>query len=456
MSSFVRRAAAVVALATFAAAPGFGAAAGELHPADRFTAAELAGWAAEHGTPLYLYDGDRIARNYRRIAAAFAAVAPGTRIHYAIKANPHPAILALLRAEGAGAEVVSEGELELALTAGFPAREILFTSSSKSPAEIDRALAVGAILNVDSEDELEQVAARAAARGVEARISFRLNPAVDPHTHAKIATGVVDSKFGLHFGDGSAARAVARSLALAPRVRLVGLHSHIGSQIVEPEPFRLASEEMAAFVVEIWRRHGHRLEFVDLGGGLGIPYRDGQEVMSAESWARAQAEPLLAARAALGGELPALWVEPGRALVADAGLLLARVNSVKTTPIKTFVNVDAGFNTLLRPAMYEAYHRVRKVGKEGSGPAVEVAGNVCETGDILASGRELPPLVAGDLVAILDAGAYGFAMASEYNSRPLPPELLVRGGRAELIRRRGTFADLLRGVVVPADLSSPR
>jgi diaminopimelate decarboxylase len=249
---------------------------------------------------------------------------------------------------------------------------------------------------------------------------------------------------------------VARSLALAPRVRLVGLHSHIGSQIVEPEPFRLASEEMAAFVVEIWRRHGHRLEFVDLGGGLGIPYRDGQEVMSAESWARAQAEPLLAARAALGGELPALWVEPGRALVADAGLLLARVNSVKTTPIKTFVNVDAGFNTLLRPAMYEAYHRVRKVGKEGSGPAVEVAGNVCETGDILASGRELPPLVAGDLVAILDAGAYGFAMASEYNSRPLPPELLVRGGRAELIRRRGTFADLLRGVVVPADLSSPR
>jgi diaminopimelate decarboxylase len=456
MEPLARRIAALFVLAAFAVAPATAAGPGELHPADRFTAAELAGWAAEHGTPLYLYDGDRIARNYRRIAAAFAAVAPGTRIHYAIKANPHPAILALLRAEGAGAEVVSEGELELALAAGYPAREILFTSSSKSPSEIDRALAVGALLNVDSEDELEQVAARAAALDAEARISFRLNPAVDPHTHAKIATGVVDSKFGLHFGDGSAARAVARALELAPRVRLVGLHSHIGSQIVEPEPFRLAAEEMAAFVVEIWRRHGHRLEFVDLGGGLGIPYRDGQEVMSADAWARAQAEPLLAAREALGGRLPELWVEPGRALVADAGLLLARVNSVKTTPIKTFVNVDAGFNTLLRPAMYEAYHRVRAVGKAGAGPAVEIAGNVCETGDILASGRELPPLAAGDLVAILDAGAYGFAMASEYNSRPLPAELLVRGGRAELIRRRGTLADLLRGVVVPADLAPPR
>lgn len=444
----------IAAIAAVVAVPAFAASPGELHPAERFSAAEWTAWAAEHGTPLYVYDGDRIEHNYRRIATAFAAVHPRTRIHYAIKANSHPAILALLRHAGAGAEVVSEGELELALRAGFPAHEILFTSSSKNPAEIERALAVGAILNVDSEDELEQVAARAAARGTEARVSLRLNPAVDPHTHAKIATGVVDSKFGLHFADGGAARAVRRAIELAPRVRLVGLHSHIGSQILEPEPFRLAAEEMAAFVVEIWRRHGHRLEFVNLGGGLGIPYRDGQAAMSAETWARAQAEPLLAAREALDGELPELWLEPGRALVADAGQLVARVNSVKTTPIKTFVNVDAGFNTLLRPAMYEAFHRVRAIGKTGTGPAVEIAGNVCETGDILASGRELPPLAAGDLVLILDAGAYGFAMASEYNTRPLPAELLVRGASAELIRRRGTLHDLLRGVVMPADLVS--
>jgi diaminopimelate decarboxylase len=430
----------------------FGAEPGAQHPIERFTPAELEAWAAKYDTPLYLYDGDRIAANYRRLDQAFRAVYANTRIHYALKANSNPAVVALLRAQGAGAEIVSEGELELALKLGFRGAEILFTSNSKRPSEIDRALEAGAILNVDSEDELEQVAARAKAKAITARISFRLNPAVDPHTHAKIATGVVDSKFGLHFSDGGALRAVTRALELAPAVKLVGLHSHIGSQITEPQPFRLAAEEMVEFVVRLYRDKGVRFEFVDLGGGLGIPYRDGQEVMSADDWGRAQAEPLLAARAALGGELPELWIEPGRALVADAGLLLARVNSVKTTPIKTFVNVDAGFNTLMRPVMYEAYHRVRAVGKGGTGTSetrrVEIAGNVCETGDILASARELPPLAAGDLVAILDAGAYGFSMASEYNTRPLPAELLVTGDAVELVRARGSFADLWRGTTL--------
>ncbi|MGH7336749.1 MAG: alanine racemase, partial [Myxococcota bacterium] len=284
---------------------------GAVHPIERFTPAELEGWAAKFDTPLYLYDGDRIVANYRRIDAAFRAVYPKTRIHYALKANSNPAVIALLRAAGAGAEIVSEGELELALALGFRGAEILFTSNSKRPSEIDRALDAGAILNVDSEDELEQVAARSKAKATTARISFRLNPAVDPHTHAKIATGVVDSKFGLHFADGTALRAVTRALALAPAVRLVGLHSHIGSQITEPAPFRLAAEEMVEFVVRLYRDLGVRLEFVDLGGGLGIPYRDGQEVMSAVDWAQAQAEPLRAAQEALGGELPELWIEPG-------------------------------------------------------------------------------------------------------------------------------------------------
>jgi diaminopimelate decarboxylase len=441
------------AIAPPATAPAAPTTPGSLPAAESLAAADLESWARKFGTPLYVYDGDRIAANYRRLAAAFVAVYPATRLHYALKANSNPAIARILRQAGAGAEVVSDGELQLALRWGFPAREILFTSNSKSPLEIDRAITVGAILNVDSEDELEQVAQRAAQIGAAARISFRLNPAVDPHTHAKIATGVVDSKFGLHFADGSAERAVKRALELAPRVRLVGLHSHIGSQITEVEPFRLAAQEMVDFVVRIRRELGVKLEFVDLGGGLGVPYHDGEEVLSADEWASAQSAPLLAAREALEGELPELWIEPGRAPVADAGLLLARVNSVKTTPIKTFVNVDAGFNTLMRPAMYDAYHRVRVVGRSGGGKVVEIAGNVCESGDLLAQTRDLPPLQAGDLVAILDAGAYGFSMASEYNSRPLPAEILVRAGRpVDLIRRRGTLDDLLRGTNVPLDL----
>jgi diaminopimelate decarboxylase len=426
---------------------------GSITAGESFAPTDLQTWARSFGTPLYVYDGDRIAANYRRVAAAFTALYPGTRLHYALKANTNPAVVQILRREGASAEVVSDGELQLAMRFGFPPRDILFTSNSKSPLEIDRAITVGAILNVDSEDELEQIAQRAATIGAEARISFRLNPAVDPHTHAKISTGVIDSKFGLHFVDGTALRAVKRALELAPRVRLVGLHSHIGSQITEPEPFQLAAQEMVDFVVRIRRELGVKLEFVDLGGGLGIPYHDGEEAMNADEWAAAQSGPLLAAREALEGELPQLWIEPGRALVADAGVLLTRVNSVKTTPIKTFVNVDAGFNTLMRPILYEAYHRVRVVGKSGGGKVVEIAGNVCETGDLLAQTRDLPPIQAGDLLAILDVGAYGFAMASEYNSRPLPAEILVRAGRpVDLIRRRGTLDDLLRGTNVPLDL----
>ncbi|MFN7941959.1 MAG: diaminopimelate decarboxylase [Thermoanaerobaculia bacterium] len=425
--------------------------AGVTASADRFTPDQYRAWARDFGTPLYVYDGDRVVANYRRIAAAFRALYPATRVHYAIKANSNRAILRLIRREGAGAEVVSEGEIDLALHEGFAGRDILFTSNSKSSSEIDRALAVGAILNVDSRDELEQIARRAGELGKTARISFRLNPAVDPHTHARIATGVVDSKFGLHLADGIAERAVARALELAPQVKLVGLHTHIGSQITSPEPYRMAAEEVLDFVVALHRERGVELEFVDLGGGLGIPYQDGQEVMSADDWAHALVEPLLARRADLG-RLPELWIEPGRALVADAGLLLTRVNSVKTTPIQTFVNVDAGFNTLARPLLYDAYHRVRIVGKQGTGPTVTVAGNVCESGDILAKARDLPATAAGDLALFLDAGAYGFSMASEYNSRPLPAEILVRGRRVDLVRSRESFRDLLRNQKLPRDL----
>lgn len=436
-----------------AAAPAAPAAPGSLPAGESLAAADLRTWARNFGTPLYVYDGDRVAANYRRLAAAFVAVYPQTRVHYALRANGNPAIVRILRKEGAGVEVVSDGELQLAMRHGFPSRDILFASNSKSPLEIDRAITVGAILDLDSEEELEQVAQRAGQIGAAARISLRLAPALEAQSQAASAAGAAASKFGLDLLDGTALRAVRRALDLAPRVRVVGLHSHAGTQITEPEPFRVAAQQVVDFVVRLRRELGVKLEFVDLGGGLGVAYHDGEEVMTADQWAVAQAGPLLAAREALEGELPQLWVEPGRALVADAGLLLARVNSVKPTATMTFVNVDAGFSTLMRPLLHAAYHRVRVVGKGGGGKVVEVAGNIAESGDLLAQTRDLPSIQAGDLLAILDVGAYGFSMASEYNSRPLPAEILVRAGRpVDLIRRRGSLEDLLRGTNVPLDL----
>ena len=424
---------------------------GSLHPAERFSAAQLESWASRYGTPLYVYDGDRILRNYHAVAAAFQTLYPRSRVLYALKANSNQAIVALLKRAGAGAEVVSGGEIALARKLGYAGSEIFFTSSSKSRAELELALAEGVMINIDSLDELEQVARLSAGRPARTKISFRINPDVDPHTHAKVATGILESKFGLHLAEGIALRAVRRALELEA-LELTGLHCHIGSQITSPAPFRLEAQELLIFVQQIEAEFGARLRFLNFGGGLGIPYRDGETVIDPRQWAEVLVAELAAAQLT---DPPELWVEPGRALVGDAGLLLTRVNSVKPAPATTFINVDAGFNTLARPAMYDAYHRVRAVGKSGPGRLVDIAGVICETGDILARDRSLPNLEQGDLLMLLDTGAYGFAMASEYNSRPLPPEILIRGDRVELIREAGTAGDLLRRQILPPDLQSP-
>jgi len=442
---------------TLAAACAVGAAAqsppapGAIHPADRFSANQLENWARTYGTPLYVYDGDRILRNYREIAGAFAKLYPRSKVLYALKANTNLAIVALLKGAGAGAEVVSGGEVAIARRLGYRGSEIFFTSTSKSPAELRLALDEGVTINIDSLDELEQVARLSEGRAAPTRISFRLNPDVDPHTNAKVATGILQSKFGLHLAEGIALRAVQRALEL-PQLELVGLHCHIGSQITSAGPFRLEAKEVLTFVQQIQAELGVHLQFLDFGGGLGIPYRDGELVIGPEEWAEALVSELQSALV----DPPELWVEPGRALVADAGLLLTRVNSVKSTPSATFVNIDAGFNTLIRPVLYDAYHRVRAVGKSGPGHPVDIAGVICETGDILATGRSLPSLTQGDLLMILDTGAYGFSMASEYNSRPLPAELLIRGDQAELIREAGTVEDLLRHQLLPPDLQTSK
>jgi diaminopimelate decarboxylase len=403
--------------------------------------------AKTYGTPLYVYDQETIEKQFDALKGAFAPRFPKLKIFYAVKANTNLSILEILRKRGAGAEVVSEGEIVTARRLGIPGTEIMFTSSSKSPAEIQLALKNGAVLNVDSRDELEQIELEAAKLKLTARISFRINPGVDPDTIHQINTGVSDSKFALHLEDGLALASYPRAKELA-HVKIVGVHCHIGSQITETEGYEETAKKMLAFVLELKTKLGIQLDFVDLGGGLGIPYKDGQTAMSPEDLAKAL-QPIWAAGVQALGYEPTLWLEPGRFFVAQSGFLLARVNTVKKTPLKTFVNVDAGFNTLMRPAMYQAYHRVRVVGKTGATTKLDIAGDVCETGDILAADRDLPLPAPGDLVVILDAGAYGFSMASEYNARPLPAEVMVHGNESRVIRRRGTFADLFRSETHP-------
>lgn len=410
---------------------------------DAGVAAAFRRLADAHGTPLYVYDKAHIQGQVKALKDAFAPRFPKLRILYALKANTNPAIIGLLRAEGLGAEVVSRGEIETALRVGYRGGEIMFTSSSKSPAELRRAIELGTVLNVDSLDELDQVQAEARRQGKKARVSFRINPGVDPHTIHQINTGIAESKFGLHLQGGIALKAYERAKGMA-EVVVEGAHCHIGSQITEPEGYILTARKMLAFVKELKDTHGIRLAFLDLGGGIGIPYKDGQVVMSPEELAKAL-EPVWKEGVAAAGYEPTLWLEPGRFFVGGAGTLLVRVNTVKQTPLKTFVNVDAGFNTLMRPAMYQAYHRVRVVGRSQDPVLVDIAGDVCETGDILAEARTLPRAKAGDLLAILDAGAYGFSMSSEYNARPMTEEVLVDGDKATVIRRRGRFADLFRG-----------
>lgn len=402
--------------------------------------------AAEFGTPLYVYDRASIAGQFRALRTAFAPRFPKLRLHYALKANGSLAICRILRDAGAFPEVVSLGEIVTALRAGWDGRDVLFTSSSKTPAEIEKTVEIGAVLNADSRDELEQASAAAVKAQSMVRLSFRLNPGVDPDTLHHINTGIPESKFGVHLDGGDALAAYGRAKQL-PGVAITGAHCHIGSQIADTAGYEKTARRVLAFLRELKETLGIALEFVDLGGGFGVPYKDGETVMTAGTLAAAL-EPIWKEGVAAAGYEPALWLEPGRFLVAPSGFLVTRVNTVKMTPLRTFVNVDAGSNTLLRPALYGAYHRARVVAAApGPSRLLDVAGDVCETGDILAGGRTLPLPSAGDHVVFLDAGAYGFAMASVYNARPLPAEVLVDGDSAKLIRRRGTVEDLFRGEI---------
>ncbi|MCQ8894785.1 MAG: diaminopimelate decarboxylase [Methanolinea sp.] len=407
--------------------------------------------AERYGTPLYVTDQDRIIALFHAYRNELATRYPRVKVLYAAKANGNLAILRALAREGAGADVFSSGELTLALSAGMAPGDLLFNGSSKSRQDLALAVEKGVPVSVDSLDELHVLDEVSRQAGRVTPIAFRVNPALDVPTHPKIATGLATSKFGIPHG---MIRDAYREAMKCEGVLPVGIHCHIGSQILDLQPFVEAARVMVEIVRDLVAM-GIRIEFVDLGGGLGIPYH--HQVDERAPSPREYAEAVVPViRKGLGeiGITPGLWVEPGRSLVADSTILLTRVNSTKKAH-KNFVNVDAGFNLLVRPAMYEAYHEVIVAGKADMQPAetYTVAGPICESGDILAADRRLPAVHEGDLLAVLDTGAYGFSMSSQYNCRPRCAEVLVYHGQAALMRRAETIEDLTAPMQLPPWLS---
>jgi diaminopimelate decarboxylase len=394
------------------------------------------------GTPFYCYATATLERHYRVFAQAFADV--DALICYAMKANSNQAVIATLARLGAGADVVSEGELLRARSAGVPPHKIMFSGVGKTAHELALAVEQGILcVNVESEAELELLAEIAAQKGRTADISIRVNPDIDPKTHAKIATGKAENKFGIPI---SRARDVYTRAAKLDGVRVVGVDMHIGSQITALDPFSDAFALLADFV-RVLRADGHVIRHVDLGGGLGIPYREDNEPPPDPD---AYAAVVKNATRDLDCQL---IFEPGRLIVGNAGILLTRVLYLKRGEAKTFVIVDAGMNDLVRPTLYDAHHDIRAVREPEVGAprtVADVVGPVCESGDFIALDRSMVEPKPGDLLAIMSAGAYGAVEASTYNTRALVPEVLVRKGEWALVRPRVTAAELIALDRMPA------
>jgi len=396
---------------------------------------DITALADEVGTPFYCYSEATFVRHVRVLTEAFAGF--DTLVAYAMKANSNQAVLALMAREGAGADVVSLGELERAVRAGIPADKIIFSGVGKTEAEMARALELDILcFNLESEPELERLNQVAGAMGRVARVSMRVNPNVDARTHAKISTGKSENKFGIPF---ERAEAVYARIAQAEHLGAVGVDMHIGSQITDLEPFDNAFTLLAELVATL-RAQGHSIEHVDVGGGLGIPYRHD---------APAPPDPLAYAaivRARVADLGCRLIIEPGRLIAGNAGILVTRVEYVKTAPAKSFVIVDAAMNDLIRPTLYGAHHDIMPVIE--AAPDVktlraDIVGPVCESGDFLAENRVIPNVGEGDLLAVMTAGAYGAVMSGTYNTRPLIAEVMVSGERWHAIRPRQSLDALI-------------
>lgn len=399
--------------------------------------------AKEQGTPCYIYSHATLTRHFQTFDQAFAAVPH--LIAFAMKANSNLAILRLMASLGSGADIVSGGELFRALQAGIAPSKIVFAGVGKSPEEIAYALDSDILLfNVESPAELQAINDVARGKGLRARVALRVNPDIDPQTHPYITTGLKKSKFGI-----GADRALDEftTAAALPNVEVIGVHAHIGSQLTQVSPF-VDSLKRVVGLIETLKSRGIPIRYLNIGGGLGITYSDETPPLPTE-----YAEAIMPLLQASQCEI---IMEPGRVIAGNAGVMLTHVLYIKETGAKNFAIVDAAMNDLLRPSLYQAHHDILPVRQvpNASEAVFDVVGPVCESGDFLAQGRTLPAVKAGDLLAVMSAGAYGFTMASNYNSRPRVPEILVKGAESYVIRDRETFDDLVRGERIPAFLEA--
>jgi diaminopimelate decarboxylase len=399
----------------------------------------IAAIASEVGTPCYIYSYRMLVEGYRTLDQAFTGL-PHV-ICYAMKANANLAILRAFIDQGGGVDIVSGGELFRALRAGADPQKIVFAGLGKTQGEIEAALQAGILLfNVESLQELEAIQAVAGTLRKRAPVALRVNPDVDPKTHPYISTGLRQSKFGIPIQE---AMAIYRRMRALPNLHPVGVHAHIGSQITEVAPFQESVAKLASLVTAL-RQDGFDMRYLDIGGGFGIRYND--------EGPPAPAEYVQTLRPLLGDLGCTILMEPGRWLVGNAGILVTQVLYTKTNQDKKFLIVDGGMNDLIRPSLYNAYHAIVPVARPANGQPqtrLDVVGPICESGDFLAKERALPACQPGELLAVMSAGAYGFAMASNYNARPRAAEVMVRGNKFSVVRTRETYEDLIRGEIIP-------
>lgn len=403
--------------------------------------------AAQYNTPLYVIDEDRIRENYRRLYGAFSAHYSDFKMYYACKANTNLSVMKILEKEGSGIDAVSPGEIYTSLLAGFEPERILFTGNNVTDEELKFAVKSGVRINLDSVSQLKRLSKIPEAEGME--ISFRVNPMVGAGHHDHCITGGPLSKFGIMEEEAVDVYNMAKNMGFKP----VGIHTHIGSGILDPEPFMLAVRTLMDIAGRVSEGAEVEFDFIDFGGGIGIPYTPEESKLDIKIFAEKIVDLFKDKLTEYGLGNPTMCIEPGRYLVGDASILLTRINTIKES-YRKFAGVDAGFNTLLRPTMYGSYHHIVPAVNPLAEPIqkIDIAGDVCESGDLFARERPMPDLAEGDLLAILNAGAYAFSMSSQYNSRPKPSEVLVSKGKSEIIRERETFADLFSKQNVPERL----